>query len=113
MAEKKKSLSDIPPIKGISGTQVARVSDIRIPNHRPTDPAPKAAFRTEATPEGYIVPGDPEYRSLYGIWKENRESGTIQKGTRNFTVGKPDGHPIFIPIKVNLDNAYGSLSGGA
>ena len=108
MAEKK-SLSDIPPVEGISDVKV-EVKDVRIPD-REKNPIPVAEARPATAPEGYVYPTDAEYKSLLGIWIENKQPGQIQKGERYFQVISPDGYPVFVPLKTNLDQAYGSLSG--
>ena len=103
-------MSDIPPIDGISDVQ-AEVKDLRIPD-REKNPLPTETARPAGAPESYIYPTDPEYKALLGIYMENRGGpAQIQKGQRYFQVIKPDGYPVFVPLEVNLDQAYGSLSG--
>jgi len=61
--------------------------------------------------DGRIIPGDPMYERLHGIWLENKRPGQIEKGGTDWKVILPDGFPIFIPIKMGLNETYAQTSG--
>lgn len=63
--------------------------------------------------DGRIEIGNPQYESLYGIWRENKEPGQISKGSFEYKVIKPDGIPIFVPITMGLNEAYAQTSKGS
>lgn len=107
---KKETVSDIPPLGNVS-EKPAESRDIRIPNSS-QNKAQAAPARPEGAPSHYIYPGDPQYERLAGAWAENKQPGNLTVGNRDYQVISPDGYPVFIPLNVSLDAAYGSLSGG-
>lgn len=62
--------------------------------------------------DGRVMKGDPMYDKLEGIWIENKRPGQIALGGNDWKVILPEGVPIFIPIKMGLNDVYAQTSGG-